>query len=308
MNIQFLNGGLANQTFQYIFSRYMALNSDNKEIMYLDDSYFATNTVHNGYEIEKVFPNAKPSLLSSVLDKDIWEYILKNKRNGMSLPQTMSDIGMSVVMLSEYDNYKEFNPFNGNIVNIDPNRFNKELKTITSQNDNEIFYFHGYFLHPGYFNSCKETLINELSFPELNKDDFYNINIMDKIRSSSMYSGCSKTSVAIHVRRGDFVKLGIETKPSFYKNAVDKIKTKYLNTSFFVFSDDIEWCKRNMFELGLNKNDQIMFVEGNNSGNNYIDLQLMTNCEVLVFGRSSFGQLAWLLNDNLKDCISEILI
>ena len=40
MKIQFLNGGLANQAFQYIFARHYELSHPG-EIMYLDDSYFA---------------------------------------------------------------------------------------------------------------------------------------------------------------------------------------------------------------------------------------------------------------------------
>ena len=54
MKIQFLNGGLANQVFQYIFARYYALSHPGDK-MYLDDTYFTLHTVHNGYELEKVF-------------------------------------------------------------------------------------------------------------------------------------------------------------------------------------------------------------------------------------------------------------
>ena len=45
MKIQFLNGGLANQAFQYIFARYYELSHPGEQ-MYMDDSYFALNTVH----------------------------------------------------------------------------------------------------------------------------------------------------------------------------------------------------------------------------------------------------------------------
>ncbi|MCI9144363.1 MAG: alpha-1,2-fucosyltransferase, partial [Lachnospiraceae bacterium] len=51
MKIQFLNGGLANQAFQYIFTRVYELSHPG-EVIYMDDSYFALNTVHNGYELE----------------------------------------------------------------------------------------------------------------------------------------------------------------------------------------------------------------------------------------------------------------
>ena len=37
-------------------------------IMYLDDSYFALNTVHNGYELEKVF-GIRAHMLSECFDK-----------------------------------------------------------------------------------------------------------------------------------------------------------------------------------------------------------------------------------------------
>ena len=73
MKVQFLNGGLANQAFQYIFAKYYELAFPG-EVMYMDDSYFAINTVHNGYELEKVF-GVKPHFLSECFDRDIWEYI-----------------------------------------------------------------------------------------------------------------------------------------------------------------------------------------------------------------------------------------
>lgn len=41
--------GVANQAFQYIFARYYELSHPG-EIMFMDDSYFALNTVHNGYD------------------------------------------------------------------------------------------------------------------------------------------------------------------------------------------------------------------------------------------------------------------
>lgn len=80
MKIQFLNGGLANQAFQYIFARYYELSHPG-EVMYLDDSYFALNTVHNGYELEKVF-GLNPHMLSECFDEEIWNYILEERRGG----------------------------------------------------------------------------------------------------------------------------------------------------------------------------------------------------------------------------------
>jgi len=112
--IQFLNGGLANQAFQYIFARYYELSHPGG-VMYMDDSYFALNTVHNGYELEKVF-GIKPHMLSEVFDREMWQYILEERKNGKSIPQILLDNGNKIVMISDVKNsYAEFNPFEGEV-------------------------------------------------------------------------------------------------------------------------------------------------------------------------------------------------
>lgn len=77
MKIQFLNGGLANQAFQYIFAKYYEL-SHPWDKMYMDDSYFALHTVHNGYELEKVF-GIRPHMLSECFTPEVWDFILEEK-------------------------------------------------------------------------------------------------------------------------------------------------------------------------------------------------------------------------------------
>ena len=91
MKIQFLNGGLANQAFQYIFARHYELSHPG-DTMYMDDSYLALNTVHNGYELEKVF-GIRPNLLSRHFDDDIWQEFIRNKENGISIAQSFMDLG-----------------------------------------------------------------------------------------------------------------------------------------------------------------------------------------------------------------------
>ena len=91
MKIQFLNGGLANQVFQYLFARGYELTNPGA-IMYLDDSYFALHSVHNGYELTNVF-GIHPHMVSSLFETDVWEYILNQKKEGLSLPQILSNNG-----------------------------------------------------------------------------------------------------------------------------------------------------------------------------------------------------------------------
>ena len=61
MRIQYFNGGLANQVFQYIFYRYGQLTTGHPEEWFLDDSFFFFMFENFGYELEKVF-GLKPNL------------------------------------------------------------------------------------------------------------------------------------------------------------------------------------------------------------------------------------------------------
>jgi len=75
MRIAFMNGGLGNQVFQYIFVRY--LEESTKTRVLVDDSYFHMNKMHNGYEMEYVFPDmTKPLFLSEFFGADVWRHVI----------------------------------------------------------------------------------------------------------------------------------------------------------------------------------------------------------------------------------------
>ena len=71
------------------------------------------------------------------------------------------------------------------------------------------------------------------------------------------------------------------------------------DAAFYVFSDDIPWCRQNDNVLGLTLPQSVTYIEGNTQGKNFIDLQLMSMCRIMVINRSAFGYLAMLLNDRL---------
>ena len=64
----------------------------------------------------------------------------------------------------------------------------------------------------------------------------------------------------------------------------------------FVFSDDIDWCREHARQLGFGLFPKITYVEGNVRGENYRDLQLMSQCEGMILSNSAFSYLAALLN------------
>lgn len=284
MKIQFLNGGLANQVFQYIFARYIELSHPG-EIVWLDDSYFFVNQIHNGYELEKVF-GIKANLLSNYFSPDVWEYMIELKRQGKSIPQILKDMGEEIVMVAEDVNWKEHNPFSGQVVLMDKSgAFVPQITDVEGD-----VYYHGYWINQEWFNTYASILRRELTFPTIS--DEKNHIILDEIHSTD--------SVCIHVRRGDYIALGIGTKPSLYREYINNICQNVPDCVLFVFSDDIAWCKENATDMGLNLAKKVVYVEGNNQGKNYIDMQLMSECKGMLISNSAFSYLAGILNTKLK--------
>ena len=99
----------------------------------------------------------------------------------------------------------------------------------------------------------------------------------------------SCNSVSIHVRRGDYLsqemvaKMGNICTLDYYKNAIELIKRKISNPVFFVFSDDIEWVKKNLLA------DNMHLIDWNNGTNSFIDMFLMSECKAHVIANSSFS-------------------
>lgn len=299
MKIQLLNGGLANQAFQYIFARYYELSHPG-QIMYLDDSFFDLVKVHNGYELEKVF-GIKPHFLRECFDEDVWEYILEERRKGKSTPQILHENGMDIEVISEIGwESNEVTSFEENIKIISTSIYEPRILE-----DKGNTYYYGYWLNKGWFEKYREHFLNEFQFPGI-KDE-KNMEYERKILQNR--------SVSMYVRRGDYVEIGMAGDVCDYKVRVDKFEEslrlcpdsiycdndKRMETwKIFVFSDDISWCKEYANEMGLNRFGEIIFVEGNMDGNNYMDLYLMSLCEGMIISNSAFCFLAFLLNIRKK--------
>jgi hypothetical protein len=104
-------------------------------------------------------------------------------------------------------------------------------------------------------------------------------------------------SVALHIRRGDYVSLGSANKYhgvlplEYYEMAVSYALTNIQNPHFVIFSDDLLWCRQN---LSL-PDDSFTYVENNLGDASWQDLILMSHCRHHVIANSSFSWWgAWL--------------
>lgn len=295
LKIVMMNGGLGNQLYQYTFMRFLEVHTGQKCIV--DDSAFWGNRVeHNGLELERIF-NIKLNKLSDCFTFDVWEEMISQKQNGISIPQQLLDNGLNVTLIAESNTYK----FDGNVIQIAPNNINNEILNVFLNAKGNIYYF-GYFVNVIYVRLMLNTLRKELRFPKLKETlekDTINMRYAELISLTN--------SVALHIRRGDFLKCGRAVSAEKYAKAVKKFEDREEPYTYFVFSDDIEWCKQNKGELGLLdiKGDSVFVEENIGNGNNYIDMQLMSYCKNMIISNSSFGCWAYYLN---PFCSSENVI
>jgi len=281
MKISLLNGGLGNQVFQYIFARFGERYCPG-EHWYLDDYFFFTENVHNGYELEKVF-GIKANLLSNYFEQDVWNEIIRlQKEEKLSMPQIFLNMGLPVVVVKESEDVD----FKGAVVKTEMNRFYPEIIKLPYEN----LYYHGYWINGDWFYHYREQMMEELRFPEL-KDE-KNRKYAGQIQNSF--------SVGIHIRRGDFVTIGWYMPPEYYENACKNVIAENSEAIFFVVSDDIEWCRENEKKLGLNLAKDTIYISGNIDGKNYIDMQLLSMCRGMIMSNSSFCYLAALMDYNLE--------
>lgn len=101
-------------------------------------------------------------------------------------------------------------------------------------------------------------------------------------------------SVAVHIRRGDYVNLGICLDRSYYENAFKKMEEQYNTVKYFIFSDDIDYAKQ-MFQKG---DRDIVYVQYSSQNSTLEDFFIMKNCKHIIMANSTFSWWAAWLNDN----------
>lgn len=110
-------------------------------------------------------------------------------------------------------------------------------------------------------------------------------------------------AVALHVRRGDFLKYSNMGTCSldYYERAIKIIQERVDQPLFLIFSDDVDWVKKQDCFLRLNS----VIVSGNKDEYAYEDLRLMSMCSHCIMANSTFSWWgAWLINNPNKIIIA----
>ncbi len=263
-----LQGGLGNQMFQYACARRLA-NNNNTELC-VDISAYQnmpdTDTPRH-YELDCFALNCKiidPKTINVVGSSAPNRFLIKSVINNLSKNK-----------LHEYSNPSQ--------------TFDKKVLQLK---DN--YYLVGWFQNEKYFKDIREIIIRDFSY--ITDPCTESSKIIDKVKAQE--------SVSLHVRRGDYVtnkfanKFHGVTNLEYYKLAIEKISESVPKPSFYVFSDDIEWCKK---ELKISH--PTVFVTHNSTGAE--DLRIMKECKHNIIANSSFSWWgAWLNKNNQKVVIA----
>lgn len=169
------------------------------------------------------------------------------------------------------------------ITNASPYEFCAELLDLETP-----AYIDGYYESITYIDQVREQLYRDLDFSKVPLSDA-NQKMLALIKSSEF-------SCAVHVRRGDFVNLGLAIlTPEYYVKAIRKMQERTdKSVHFFFFSNDMSYVQQSIISLCPDISYTLVDVNNNDTG--YLDLFLISRCNAAISSNSSFGFWGSFLN------------
>ncbi len=255
-----LSGGLGNQMFQYAFGRALAQARQARLVLERHGfQYRAKGETPRSYALDAFV--LSPAVM---LSDQPYSFLLN--RLARKLPALQTLIGV----------HHERNP-----------SFDASAMTDTSAQ-----VFDGYWQSYRYFDAMAEVLRDEFTIRGPLSASFLQ-------HAADMADPNAGDSVMLHVRRGDYVSLAAAAAHhgalgmAYYQNAVTALTARVANARFFVFSDDIDWCRQSLDFLPSGTR----FVSPDRDRSDAQEMILMSRCRHHIIANSSFSWwAAWLAN------------
>lgn len=149
---------------------------------------------------------------------------------------------------------------------------------------NKKVVYDGYWQSEKYFKDIESIVRKRFCFKKklLNQKNIFLADTISK-----------ENSVSIHIRRGDYLNYNLGVcEMDYYQKCISYITERINNPKYYLFSDDIEWCKRHF------SNDNFYIVDWNKGNNSWQDMYLMTQCKHNIIANSSFSWWGAWLNNN----------
>lgn len=253
--IQIFNG-LGNQMSQYAFYYAKKKRSPYRTCFMI--SRELSQIQHNGYELDRIF-----GIKSNKIKEKILFYFNK--------------AGHFPVF-----GYKVFGRFSHYIQEYKNYDFDAKM-LCPSPNWGFSFYFGGWHCEK-YFIDFREDLLKVFKFDEsrLNQKSVLWRDIIEN----------DKNSCSLHVRRGDFLennKWSEAISEDYYDKAIYYMRGQKPEINFYVFSNDIQWCKTKFGAEGF------FYIDCNTKEDSWQDMYLISKCRHHINANSTFSWWgAWL--------------
>ncbi len=323
-----VEGGIGNQMACYAV--YVAAKETNPNDEFYIDTYLydvkeahSTISMWNGYELETVFGITIPNIRSLFSEDQINEQIeYLRKSEFWNHGWNYADVFIN--MMEEYGlNLKNAFVYTEKVDNRIKAKVNSVIKKVITESTNSRTIYRAkriaYSIYKKIAKDCGKHL-----YEKKEGNYFYNITldfmksqflydtIGDKVRDGLKFSTPedsdnirylqlvrNSNSVSIHVRRTDYLQFNEDCyKFGYFPKCVAYIKSMVESPAFFIFSDDLAWCRDNLKLIGLDEQDRVYFVDVNSGKNSYRDMQIMANCKHNIATKSSFGWWGSFLNEN----------
>ncbi|KAA6332207.1 O-antigen biosynthesis glycosyltransferase WbnK [termite gut metagenome] len=159
-----------------------------------------------------------------------------------------------------------------------------------------FIYYKGFFQSEKFFLDIADQVRDIFSFDET----IINEKTAKCLKQIIALKDCS---VSVHIRRGDYLyakqvkRFGGICTLEYYQKAINLILKKVHNPIFFIFSDDINWVKKN---LPLH---DATYIDWNLNKDSWQDMFLISRCGHNIIANSSFSWWAAWLNRNKNKII-----
>lgn len=259
-----LIGGLGNQMFQYAFGEAIKARGCEQQIKY-DTTYYNMSFAHTGMALEKFFNIS----LDIATEKEV-----KRLYPGSVYPERykkMKRIERAIWHRCQRFREKTMSSKCSGFLEVPAYLYDRDLFNIVETGDH---YIYGFFQNFKYIEAIQDHISDIFSYRRHFHDDV--LDIADKMRHEE--------SVAIHVRRGDYVGNAAFDlcDVGYYKNTIDLLKTSG-KEKFYFFSDDGDYVRRTFSFLG----DIEVYSHG--AADCDIDLYLMGCSKKCIIPNSSFS-------------------
>ncbi len=255
-----LSGGLGNQMFEYAL--YLALAARGRQVKMDDVTCYGQGTRPKQLDVFGIdYERASREELIQMTDASMAPFQRIRRKLAGRRSKAYREAG----------------------VNLDPTVFERDPVLLE-----------GCFQSEKYFADCREQVREAFQFRGIENGKY---PLPESFRELLMQIEGTQ-SVGVHIRRGDYldpshggIYTGICT-PDYYSRAFARIRERYPEAVFYLFSNDPEWTGAHFGGADMR------LVTGSTEETGYLDLFLMSRCRHQIIANSSFSWWGAWLNGN----------